>query len=172
MEFFITQGDSFVKKNSPFPYYEGYKDKYLVGYVYDTSDIVSGKMGYVGPIEILVEIDLEGKIKNLKIIKQNETPEYASGITKKKFLGRFRGKDSSAGFIIGKDVDAITQATVSSKSVADILSESLKKVSSALGLDIKAVESQARDKKTVTIFQNMKKAGLEPKEASYYKKLK
>ncbi|MFH1781992.1 MAG: FMN-binding protein [Candidatus Omnitrophota bacterium] len=166
----MTRGDSLIKKETPFTYYQICKDKEAVGYIYNTLDILPEKQGYAGPIEILVEIDIKGEIKNLKILKHSETPQYASRLTKPGFLDQFKGKDALDGFIVGEDIDAITHATISSQSVADILRESLNKFNSALGLEVN--KSIGHDNKTLAILQKIEKAGLEPKKAKYYEKLK
>jgi len=100
------------------------------GYSFNTSDIAPDVKGFGGHIEMLVALDKDGSIKDIRVLGHSETPEYAAGITQPEFLGQFKGKSAEDDFIVGKDVDAITHATISSKAVAGILKASLERVSS------------------------------------------
>ena len=61
--------------------------------------------------------------------------------------------------IIGEDIDAVTGATISSKAVADTLKACLEKI------DRKSGKAEAKPR----LFDRLKDAGLEPREAKYYK---
>ncbi|MFC1624435.1 4Fe-4S binding protein [Candidatus Omnitrophota bacterium] len=121
----MPEGDSFKKKLDPFLYYEIYKKKRLIGHSFNTKDAAPKKKGYGGPIEILVGLDKAGDIENLKVLLHNETPMYADGIKTAKFLDQFKGKGHEDRFIVGEDIDGITQATISSRAVSGILKASV-----------------------------------------------
>jgi len=121
----MPEGEFFKKNEKPFLYHEVYKKNRLIGYCFNTRDVAPEEKGYSGPLEILVGLDKEGNILNLEVLRHNETPQYASGITSPEFLGQFKGKGASDRFIVGEDIDGITQATISSKSVARILKAAL-----------------------------------------------
>jgi NosR/NirI family transcriptional regulator, nitrous oxide reductase regulator len=121
----IHEGGIFKKKENPFLYHEIYKNNELTGYFFNTKDAAPGAKGYGGPIEIIVWIDKNGSVKNLKILNHNESPDYAADIVKDKFLNQFKGKVLNDDFIAGKDIDAVTGATISSRSVAFILKSGL-----------------------------------------------
>ena len=157
----IIEADSFKEKKKPFLYYEAYKNKALLGYCFNTIDVDPNEKGYVGPMEILVAINKEGAIINLKIVKSNETPEYAKGISEPKFLNQFKGKGARDKFIIGEDIDAVTHATMSSKAIAGILKNSLNKMQEVIGLH--------RGDKQKEKAMPLERSGLTPKEAKYYK---
>ena len=73
--------------------------------------------GYGGKIEMLVGIDLKGKISGIKIINQHETPGLGVNILKKEFLEQFLGKTIKDPLEPKKDIDAITGATISTRAV-------------------------------------------------------
>ncbi|MBU1852458.1 MAG: FMN-binding protein, partial [Candidatus Omnitrophica bacterium] len=128
----MPEGEFFKKNEKPFLYHEVYKKNRLIGYCFNTRDVAPEEKGYSGPLEILVGLDKEGNILNLEVLRHNETPQYASGITSPEFLGQFKGKGASDRFIVGEDIDGITQATISSKSVARILKAALERFDSLI----------------------------------------
>ena len=117
----MPEGDFFKRKESPFLYYEIYKKSKLIGYSFYTKDLAPGVRGYMGPIEMLVGLDRAGNIKNIKILRYSETSQYAKGIEGEDFLDQFKEKGPGDGFTVGKDIDGITHATISSKAVAGAL---------------------------------------------------
>jgi electron transport complex protein RnfG len=79
--------------------------------------------GYSGLISMLVGFDFNGEIKGIKILSQQETPglgakinEIRSGESKPWFLKQFENKNAKD-LELGKDIQAITAATISSKAV-------------------------------------------------------
>ncbi|MFH1478778.1 MAG: FMN-binding protein [Candidatus Omnitrophota bacterium] len=162
----LIDGDSFVQKESPCVYYEAYKDKILIGYVFDTKYLIPDKSGYGGEIEMLLAVDSGCKIKNIKILSHNETPQYASKIIERGFLDQFNEKSYLDKFIVGDDIDGITQATISSQSVSDIIRQSLEKIQEIIKKDVEAKEIPISNVET-----DLRKLGLDPKEAKYYKVL-
>ena len=145
MESIMPDADSFKKIESPFNYYEAYKSRKLIGYCFNTKEIDQDTQGYSGPMEILVAIDTDFKILNMRILHHAETQEYAAKITAPEFLSQFIGKGPESGFKVGFDVDAVTHATVSCSAVCDILKNSITHVYKTLG------------------------TGPGPREAKYYK---
>jgi len=123
-------------------------------YSFNTKDVAPDVVGAGGHIEMLVTLDVDGEIKDIKILKQNETPGYGSMIMRQEFLEQFKGKGADDAFIIGKDIDAVTGATVSSEAVADILKICLERLGK---------------KPSVPLVTELKKSGIEPREAKYYK---
>ncbi|MFH1854125.1 MAG: FMN-binding protein [Candidatus Omnitrophota bacterium] len=158
----MPEAESFRKVETPFQYYEAYAKGKLIGYCFNTKDAEPEMRGYSGPMEILVSVDKQYRIINLKILHHNETPEYASGITEPKFLNQFQGKGTDAGFKIGDDIDAVTHATISSSAVCDVLKASLGRIKEVLG----AVKTEGPESKGLA---RLKTLGLEPREARYYK---
>jgi Na+-translocating ferredoxin:NAD+ oxidoreductase RnfG subunit len=156
------EADFFKEKKKPVLYYEAYRSKGLIGYCFNSIDLVPDEKGYGGPIEIIVFIDKEGKIKNLNVIKHSETLEYAAGITKQDFLGQFKDKSITDKLIVGEDINAVTRATVSSAAIAGIVKKSLEKMQGVI----------SGSKKGSAEIDKLTKSGLVPKEARYYTVIK
>ena len=160
----VIEADSFKKIEEPFRYHEVYRGGELIGYCFNTSDVAPDVEGYSGPMEILVAIDIDYRIINLKILRHAETPEYAADITGPEFLDQFKGKGPQDPLKIGNDVDAITHATISCNAVCDVLREGIARMRTIL----------QKDKKEVVVpkakgVSTLKGSGMEPREASYYK---
>ncbi|HHY61084.1 MAG TPA: FMN-binding protein, partial [Clostridia bacterium] len=75
--------------------------------------------GYGGEVKIAVGIDLGTRsVAGIKVLSHSETPGLGSRIeTDTAFLSQFQGKPVDDAFVVGKDVDGITGATVSSVAV-------------------------------------------------------
>ena len=75
--------------------------------------------GYGGTIDMVVGIDLKGRVAGIKIISMNETPGLGMKASESKFLRQFTGKTFKSPLKAKKDVDAITGATITSQAVSD-----------------------------------------------------
>lgn len=129
----LPEADSFVYQDKPFVYYEGYKarrrDKTgLAGFVFSTQELVPKERGYSGPIDILVGMDISGKLTGMKILKHRETPSYTAKIYSKKFQSQFLGKSVYKPMQTGIDIDAIAQATITSEAIARAIRKSMRYV--------------------------------------------
>jgi Na+-translocating ferredoxin:NAD+ oxidoreductase RnfG subunit len=125
-------------------------------YTFNTKDIAPEIKGLGGHIEMLVRLNKNGSIKDVKVLSHNESPEYAIGITGPEFLGQFKGKDVNDAFVIGRDIDAVTGATISSKAVADILKACLERIAKIPSPNL-------------ANLTRLEKIGLKPREAKYYR---
>jgi electron transport complex protein RnfG len=83
--------------------------------------------GYGGTIDMVVGIDLKGRVAGIKIISMNETPGLGMKASESKFLRQFTGKTSRSPLKARKDIDAITGATITSQAIADGVKQALKK---------------------------------------------
>lgn len=102
--------------------YSVYTGNEVTGYAF----LATGK-GYGGDIDILIGIDPEYYIKDIKIVSNVETPGLGSRITESSFTDQFKGLESSE-VTLSKDggsVDAITGATISSSAVVDAIKDEL-----------------------------------------------
>jgi len=102
-------------------YFEAIKGKDLIGYCINVTS-----NGYCGPIHILFGIDKSGVIQGMEILEHRETTGVGSRITEGSFIGQFKGK-CAADIVIGKDIDAVTGATISSKVVIDSIHDTAKR---------------------------------------------
>lgn len=117
----IPDATSFVKKSSGgMEYFEAMKNGRLAGYC-----IKALGNGYGGYIRMVVGVDTSGVILGVRVLEQQETPGLGTQITEVKppdkepfFLKQFAGKDGRT-VAIGKNIDAITGATISSRAVTD-----------------------------------------------------
>ena len=64
------------KEVSGVEYWPGYKNDQIAGYAF-----VAKKNGYSSEIQVMVGIDLKGKIMGVKVLSQNETPGLGTRIT-------------------------------------------------------------------------------------------
>lgn len=71
--------------------------------------------GFGGDIDMMVALDGESKVLGVKIVSLSETPGLGSRVADSSFLDLFKGKGT--GIELGKDVDAISGSTISSRAV-------------------------------------------------------
>jgi len=81
--------------------------------------------GYGGTIDMVVGIDLKGRVAGVKIISMKETPGLGMKASESRFLKQFMGKTSSSPLKAKKDIDAITGATITSQAVSDGVKQAL-----------------------------------------------
>jgi electron transport complex protein RnfG len=87
--------------------------------------------GYGGKIDMVVGLDVNGRVIGVKIISMNETPGLGMKASELKFLRQFIGKTSGHPLRAKKDIDAITGATITSQAVADGVKEALNRFRSS-----------------------------------------
>lgn len=78
--------------------------------------VLDNVYGKTMPITFMVLLDLNGKIKQTKIIKYRE--DYGGAVSNKSWLDQFINKDKQSGFKVGQDIDTISGATISVYSVS------------------------------------------------------
>ena len=89
----------------------------LVGFAYYTTDIEKLEKGYKAPINFLVGMTLGGEITGIKLIQHDEPYGYFS-IETELFQEQFYGKSILDRFRIGRDIDAISSATMTISSTS------------------------------------------------------
>jgi len=137
----MAGGYDFMDEGAGFSYWIGYRDagkREIGGYIF----IAQGS-GYSSTIESMVGVDPSGTILAVKVLSQQETPglgarvqEIRRGETEPWFTRQFRGKTSRDDFAViqdGGDIDAITGATISSRTVTDSINRGLKKLMERVG---------------------------------------
>lgn len=85
--------------------------------------VVLDEMGKIKPITFLVGIDIQGKVLGVRILEYRDM--FGSEIKRKSFLRQFQGKSLKDSIAIGRDIDAVTQATISSQAAAMAVKTSL-----------------------------------------------
>lgn len=89
--------------------------------------------GRHGMIDVLVASDAEFSVAGLSVIKHRE--RRGAGITRKRFLKQFVGKERGDAWRIGTDIDGITSATVSTRAVAVAVRNALHFLATVAGGD-------------------------------------
>jgi len=126
----LPAANVFARKEEPFGHFLGYTTDggHFVGVAFLTTEVVPGETwGYRDKIVTLVGVDPKGKITGVKILEENETPRYTRGLLTDDswFLEQFKDKDAGDEFLLGRDVDAITGATISSSSISRAIENGL-----------------------------------------------
>ena len=108
-------------------YYRAYLGGELVGYAFRG---LTG-LGYSGDIEIMVGVDLDGRINAVRVLRHAETPGLGSNYAAPDLLGDlFAGKDlTGTRWKVkkdGGDVDAVTGATVTARALTDAVERALR----------------------------------------------
>ncbi|HOV14873.1 MAG TPA: RnfABCDGE type electron transport complex subunit G [Spirochaetota bacterium] len=116
-------------------YYEATKNNNLIGYIISTV----GK-GYGGDMKIMIAVDNNLKILNMKLLKNNETPGIGKKAETKEYMKKFIGTNTkekpfpeSKNMLPQEEKDAITGATITFNGV----SQTAKKAIELLKKEIK-----------------------------------
>lgn len=128
-----------IKKNGTTKYYTVYDawlpEGKMVGHV-----VKAAGQGYADKIELLVGLDAQGKrITGLFVLEQKETPGLGAKILEDAWRGQFKEKSTEKTLSVVKggevkedEIDAISGATISSKSVTGIVNSTVADVASKL----------------------------------------
>jgi electron transport complex protein RnfG len=117
-----------------------------------TADGPSGSLGiavkvhgpsYGGDTTLIVGVSTDGTITGVKVLENKDTPGlganaanpkyYVDKATKTTFPGQFAGKKVTDAFVVKQDVIAITSATITSRSITNLVQVVGKAASDALG---------------------------------------
>ena len=118
----MPRADSFSEKTGEPPVYRAYADAEvggepeLLGYLFETPDYPPEEIGYSAPIEVLVGIDLEGTLTGIKVLFYRESYKSIRGdfLNTEQFPFQFKGMSVSDGFRVGRDVNGVSRATITS----------------------------------------------------------
>jgi transcriptional regulator of nitric oxide reductase len=105
--------------------------KTVLGYAYWTTELQPLERGYSGPIAMLVGIDLSGTLAGLVVVDHHE-PYGNFSIDLPSFAAQFTGKDVRDPFQLGKDIDAVSRATITMSSAVRSVRNSSRRVARAL----------------------------------------
>ena len=83
----------------------------------------ASERGYSGLVKLMVGFGPDGKIRNIAVLEQKETPGLGTKMKGEKFLQQFRGKDPAVFDLKvrkdGGEVDALAGATISTRAFAE-----------------------------------------------------
>lgn len=82
--------------------------------------------GYGGPLSLAVGIDGEGNVAGIAVVSSKETIGLGSKALEPAFLKQYNKKNAQDPLEVGKDVQAVTGATISSKAVTNEVKAALK----------------------------------------------
>jgi Na+-translocating ferredoxin:NAD+ oxidoreductase RnfG subunit/NAD-dependent dihydropyrimidine dehydrogenase PreA subunit len=112
------------KEGNP-PVFRGYTvdeagNRTLVGFAFFTSDVPPEELGYNGPIEVLVGMDLTGTLTGVVVTHYNESLQQTRGdfLFRRGFQEQFTGKSIRDAFRVRRDVDGISGATITVDAMA------------------------------------------------------
>ncbi|NLC78088.1 MAG: RnfABCDGE type electron transport complex subunit G [Clostridia bacterium] len=95
--------------------------------------------GFEGPITMAIGVRPDTQtVVGVKILSHTETPGMGAKIEEEDFTLQFQEKSLSDPFVVGKDIDGITAATISSKAVAGTVGDKARQVLSYLGYEVAA----------------------------------
>lgn len=133
----VPGADSFSDKSGEPPVYKAYRtasngEQILIGYAFVTPDVPPEPVGYNGPIDTLVGIDLKGTITGVKVVYYKESLRYTIGdFFSWGFEEQFAGKTAADRFQVDNDLDGIARATISAKAMARGVRQALRAVKQA-----------------------------------------
>jgi len=107
-----------AKYDSTFEVYIGEKDGKVIRYA-----VIGLQKAKPKPIKYIVGINPDGVVFDVAVMSYHHKHEI--GVTKKKFLDQFKGKSLKNSLRIKKGIDAVTKATISSRSVTKGVRKSL-----------------------------------------------
>jgi hypothetical protein len=90
-----------------------------LGTVVSSGDLAPAVRGYAGAVPVLVGVAPDGTITGVALLPNHETPSYAARVEQGNFLRQFSGKKASDPFVLERDLDGVTRATVTAAAVAD-----------------------------------------------------
>lgn len=130
------------KASLPVPHYPATNTDVVA---FNSHDITPGIKGYAGAIEVLLSVDAKGTITEIAILWHRETLNYVRSMLERSYLTQFIGKNVSDDFEPGRDIDAISRATVSVKALCDTVRESSRTVAAQVqGIPIEEKTSSRR----------------------------
>ena len=133
----LPQAQRFSPKQGNPPVYIGYEseaqDAEVVGYAFETTDFEPQEIGYSAPIEVLVGVDLAGELTGIEILFYRESYKSIRGdfLNSERFPNQFDGKSVADGFRVGRDIDGVSRATISSWAVSRGIRNSAREVARA-----------------------------------------
>ncbi len=113
--------DEKTANDGSFVYHVAKKDGELVGYVFVTESV-----GKSSGLTVMTGIDPNGVITGVIITADNETAGYVDKIEDAKLPEQFVGKKAEK-LALGTDVDAVSQATKTSKGVVNAVNSAVER---------------------------------------------
>ena len=105
----------------------------LAGYVFTTPDLPPEELGFSGPIDMLVGMDLQGEITGVKVLHYLESYKHLRGdfIGDANFVDQFVGKSLEDDFRVNRDIDGMSRATITSWAMSRGIRNAARRVAEA-----------------------------------------
>jgi electron transport complex protein RnfG len=123
----VIDADSFEKNTFTLEngeeaeYYEALKNGAPAGYVFSFS--ATGKSS---GLVVMTGVSADGDITGVMVTQDNETAGYVDKVDKAGLFERFDGKSANRELKLGTDIDAVAQATKTSKGVTDGVNQAIR----------------------------------------------
>lgn len=120
----FPQATRFSEKSGTPPVITAYTDsadgELVVGYLFETKDYPPEEVGYSAPIEVMAGLDMTGAITGIKVLFYRESYKSIRGdfLATERFPNQFEGKNVTDGFRVGRDIDGVSRATITSWAVS------------------------------------------------------
>lgn len=165
--------DSFSPKQGKPPVYHAYAaaeeaaEPRLLGYLFETPDLPPEEVGYSAPIEVLVGMDLRGALTGIEILYYRESYKSIRGdfLNTERFPNQFADKAVGEGFRVGRDIDGVSRATITSWAVSRGVRNAARRVARSYLSDSEFVAEVNSDAIALSLlgeqtWEDMKASGL------------
>ncbi len=155
----MPRADSFSEKTGEPPVYRAYADvdgeQELLGYLFETPDYPPEEIGYSAPIEVLVGMDLEGTLTGIKVLFYRESYKSIRGdfLNTEQFPFQFKGMSVGDGFRVGRDVNGVSRATITSWATTRGIRNAAREVARAYLTDSSFVAGQNTSATAMALLQ-------------------
>jgi NosR/NirI family nitrous oxide reductase transcriptional regulator len=122
-----------AKQAGPPRHYVAYgpDGKTVLGYCFWTTELEPLERGYDGPIKMLVGLDTKGSLTGVLVVDHNE-PYGNFSVEPPAFAAQFKNKSIRDEFKVGKDVDAVSRATITITSATRAIRNSARRLATQL----------------------------------------
>ncbi len=132
----VVPADRYVEREEPFLHYDAWKkgEASPENHSLATLAVVRDVTGFGGPLNLLLSVDRDGRIRRVELLESRETPAYVEDLPA--LLEAFAGKDSGRDFrLVSRgeaadphDIVKMTGATVTSRAVVETVNRAKNRV--------------------------------------------
>lgn len=123
------------------------------GVAFITSAVPPDVSGYGGEIDVLVGMDMSGRITGVRILGHSESPDFMGRVIGAGLLQRFVGREHGDAF---SDIEAITGATLTSQAIIDDIKTAIPAVAGEVLKDARKLPTGGG----ILDVQNLRLAGV------------
>lgn len=133
----FPEAERFSPKQGNPPHYKAFgpaasgEEPVLLGLAYWTTELEPLERGYDGPIKMLVGMDTAGVLRGI-IVTDHREPYGDFSVDLPSFAAQFEQKNIRDAFRVGRDIDAISRATISVTSASRAVRNSSRRIARAL----------------------------------------